>query len=141
MKSRGLFKSLLHHHSSKASILRRSAFFMVQLSHPHMTAGKTVALTVWTCCPLPSKPMTDPGDASKDKKIVPGEGNWCSQKTLAGLHPWVSDVCNFIAITYAFLAFHWVLYIPHFRSKPLRLHCGGVSFSFSISPFSKSDGK
>ena len=68
LKSRGLFKSLLHHHSSKASILRRSAFFMVQLSHPHMTAGKTVALTVWTYCPLPSKPMTDPGDASKDKK-------------------------------------------------------------------------
>ena len=41
-------KSLLQHHSSKASILRRSAFFTVQLSHPYMTTGKTVALTRWT---------------------------------------------------------------------------------------------
>ena len=38
-------KSLLHHHSSKASILRHSAFFIVQLSHPYMTTGKTIALT------------------------------------------------------------------------------------------------
>ena len=38
-------KSLLQHHSSKASILRRSAFFMVQLSHPYVTTGKTIALT------------------------------------------------------------------------------------------------
>ena len=41
----GTFKSLLQHHSSKASILQRSAFFTVQLSHPHMTPGKTIALT------------------------------------------------------------------------------------------------
>ena len=41
-------KSLLQHHSSKASILQRSAFFMVQLSHPYVTIGKTVALTRWT---------------------------------------------------------------------------------------------
>ena len=41
----GTLKSLLQHHSSKASILRCSAFFTVQLSHPHMTAGKTMALT------------------------------------------------------------------------------------------------
>ena len=41
-------KSLLQHHNSKASILGRSAFFMVQLSHPHMTTGKTIALTRWT---------------------------------------------------------------------------------------------
>ena len=41
----GTLKSLLHHHSSKASILRRSAFFAVQLSHPYMTTGKTIALT------------------------------------------------------------------------------------------------
>ena len=41
----GTLKSLLQHHSSKASILRRSAFFMVQLSHPYMTTEKTVALT------------------------------------------------------------------------------------------------
>ena len=41
-------KSLLQHHSSKESILRCSAFFMVQLSHPYMTTGKTIALTRWT---------------------------------------------------------------------------------------------
>ena len=41
----GTLKSLLEHHSSKASILQRSAFFMIQLSHPYMTTGKTIALT------------------------------------------------------------------------------------------------
>ena len=45
---RGTLKSLLEHHSSKASILQHSAFFMVQLSHPYMTTGKTIALTRWT---------------------------------------------------------------------------------------------
>ena len=44
----GTLKSLLQHHSSKASILRRSAFFTVQLSHPYMITGKTIALTRWT---------------------------------------------------------------------------------------------
>ena len=44
----GTLKSLLQHHSSKASILLCSAFFMVQLSHPYMTTGKTMALTRWT---------------------------------------------------------------------------------------------
>ena len=44
----GTLKSLLQHHSSKAAILRRSAFFIVQLSHPYMTTEKTVALTRWT---------------------------------------------------------------------------------------------
>ena len=44
----GTLKSLLQHHSSKASILRFSAFFIVQLSHPYMTTGKTIALTRWT---------------------------------------------------------------------------------------------
>ena len=44
----GALKSLLQHHSSKASILWRSAFFIVQLSHPYMTMGKTIVLTRWT---------------------------------------------------------------------------------------------
>ena len=44
----GTLKSLLQHHGSKASILQRSAFFIVQLSHPCMTTGKTIALTRWT---------------------------------------------------------------------------------------------
>ena len=44
----GTLKNLLQQYNSKASILQHSAFFMVQLSHPYMTAGKTIALTVWT---------------------------------------------------------------------------------------------
>uniref|UniRef100_A0AC11DEM4 Uncharacterized protein n=3 Tax=Ovis aries TaxID=9940 RepID=A0AC11DEM4_SHEEP len=44
----GTLKSLLQHHNSKASILQCSAFFTVQLSHPYMTTGKTIALTRWT---------------------------------------------------------------------------------------------
>ena len=44
----GTLKSLLQHHSSKASILWPSAFFIVQLSHPYVTTGKTIALTSWT---------------------------------------------------------------------------------------------
>ena len=43
----GTLKSLLQHHSSKASTLQSSAFFIVQLSHPYMTTGKTIALTRW----------------------------------------------------------------------------------------------
>ena len=44
----GTLESLLQHHSSKASILRHSAFFIVQLSHPYMATGETIALTTWT---------------------------------------------------------------------------------------------
>ena len=44
----GTLTTLLQHHSSKASILQHSAFFIVQLSHPYMTTGKTIALTRWT---------------------------------------------------------------------------------------------
>ena len=48
LADQGTLKSLLQHHSSKTSILQCSAFFMVQLSHPYMTTGKTIALTRWT---------------------------------------------------------------------------------------------
>ena len=48
LAAQGTLKSLLQHHSSKASILQRSAFFIVQLSHPYMTTGKTIALNRWT---------------------------------------------------------------------------------------------
>ena len=51
----GILKSLLQHHSSKASILQHSVFFTVQLSHPYMTTGKIIALTRWT---LVSKVMS-----------------------------------------------------------------------------------
>ena len=55
LAGQGTLKSLLQHHSSKASILQLSAFFMVQLSHPYMTTGKTIALTIRT---LVSKVMS-----------------------------------------------------------------------------------
>ena len=48
LEVQGTLKSLLQHHSSKASILQRSAFFTVQLSHPYVTIGKTIVLTSWT---------------------------------------------------------------------------------------------
>ena len=48
LATQGTHKSLLKHHSSKASVLWCSAFFIVQLSHPYMTTGKTIALTRWT---------------------------------------------------------------------------------------------
>ena len=47
LAAQGTLKSLLQHHSSKVSILQRSAFFIVQFSHPHKTTGKTIALTRW----------------------------------------------------------------------------------------------
>ena len=47
LAAQGTLKSLLQHHSSKPSILQHSAFFIVQLSHPYMTIGKTIALTRW----------------------------------------------------------------------------------------------
>ena len=53
----GTLKSLLQHHSSKASILPRSAYFIVQLSHPYMTTGKTIALTRWTFVDKVTSPL------------------------------------------------------------------------------------
>ena len=52
----GTLKSLLHHHSSKASILLRSAFFIVQVSHPYMTTGKTIAVTRWSFWKVGAEP-------------------------------------------------------------------------------------
>ena len=48
LAAQGTLKSLLQHHNSKALVLWQSAFFMVQLSYPYMTTGKTIALTRWT---------------------------------------------------------------------------------------------
>ena len=73
----GTLKSLLQHHSWKASILWCSAFFIVQLSHPYMTAGKTIALTRWTFIGK----VTSLFFYSRDYKIK-GKGilhNYCNQ--------------------------------------------------------------
>ena len=58
LPSKGTFQSLIQHHSSKASILRCSDFLMVQLSHPYMTTGKTIALTRWPTPSWPSEKFT-----------------------------------------------------------------------------------
>ena len=71
----GTLKSLLQHHSSKASILQHSAFFMVQLSCPYMTTGKTIALTRWwrrQCRPTPV--------------LLPGKSH--GRRSLVGCSPW-----------------------------------------------------
>ena len=71
----GTLKSLLQHHSSKASILLHSAFFIVQLSHPYMTTGKTIALTAAAAAAksLQSCPtLCDPTDGSPPGSSVPG---------------------------------------------------------------------
>ena len=70
----GALKSLLQHHSSKASILQRSAFFIVQLSYPYMTTGKTIALTAAAAAKsLQSCPtLCDPIDGSPPGSPVPG---------------------------------------------------------------------
>ena len=69
----GTLKSLLQHHSSKALILRCSVFFTVQLSHPYMTTGKTIALTAATAKSLQSCPtLCDPRDGSPPGSPVPG---------------------------------------------------------------------
>ena len=60
----GTLKSLLQHHSSKASILRCSAFFTVQLSHPHMTTGKTIALTQFSSVAQSRPTLCDPTNRS-----------------------------------------------------------------------------
>ena len=69
----GTLKTLLQHHSSKASIFRCSAFFIVQLSHPYMITGKTVALTAAAAKSLQSCPtLCDPIDGSPRGSSVPG---------------------------------------------------------------------
>ena len=69
----GTLKSLLQHHSSKASILWRSAFFTVQLSHPYMTTGKTIALTAAAAKSLQSYlTLCDPIEGSPPGSLVPG---------------------------------------------------------------------
>ena len=72
----GTLKSLLQHHSSKASILRCSAFFTVQLSHPYMTTGKAIALTAAAAAAAKSLQscltLCDPTDSSPPGSPVPG---------------------------------------------------------------------
>ena len=70
----GTLKSLLQHHSSKASILWCSAFFTVQLSHPYMTTGKTIALTRWTFLSKVISLLFNMQKVKKNLKCSPQEG-------------------------------------------------------------------
>ena len=104
----GTLESLLQHHSSKASILKHSAFFTVQLSHPYMTTGKTIALTRWTFVGKVSPPPQDPSPlrgtlGSSLRSPTEGEGNegfppppnifditcpWCQETTFITCQLW-----------------------------------------------------
>ena len=68
----GTLKSLLHHHSSKASILWHSAFFIVQLSYPYMTSGKTIALTAAAKSLQSCPTLCDPIDGSPPGSPISG---------------------------------------------------------------------
>ena len=93
LAGQGTLKSLLQHHSSKASILQHSAFFTVQLSHPYMTTGKTIALTRQTFVDkvmslffnmlsrLVRRRQWQPTPA-----LLPGESH--GQRSLVGCSPW-----------------------------------------------------
>ena len=89
----GNCKSLLQHHSSKASVLRCSAFFMVQLSHPFMTTGKTIGLTIWTfvgkVMSLLFK-MLQVDHRRRKWQPIPAflSGESHGQRNLAGYSPW-----------------------------------------------------
>ena len=76
----GTLKSLLQHHSSKASILRRSAFFTVQLSHPYMTTGKTIALTRRTFVGKTVSPLSQARPQSCFRIPRPPGSFWSPQK-------------------------------------------------------------
>jgi len=82
----GTLKSLLQHHSSKASILQRSAFFIVQLSHPYMTTGKTIALIRWT---FVGKVMSLLFNMFS--RLIIREGNGTYSRTLAWKIPWMEE--------------------------------------------------
>jgi len=97
----GTLKSLLQHHSSKASILQRTAFFIVQLSHPYMTTGKTIALTRWTFVSFPNgSDGKEPACQRRRSRFNPwrrspweGNGNplqysCLEQRSLVSYSPW-----------------------------------------------------
>ena len=87
----GTLKSLLQHHNSKGSVLQHSAFFIVQLSHPYMTTGKTIALTRWTfICKVMSQLL------NMLSRLVIGEGNGtplqysCLENPMDGVIWWIA---------------------------------------------------
>ena len=82
----GTLKSLLQHHSSKALILQRLAFFTVQFAHPYMTTGKTIALTRWT---FVGKVMSLLFNMLS--RLIIREGNATHSSTLAWKIPWMEE--------------------------------------------------
>ena len=81
LAGQGTLKSLLQHHSSKASILQHSAFFTVQLSHPYVTTGKTIALTRWN---LVGKVMSITHIQTINSILFfLSTTNWCSPRAFA----------------------------------------------------------
>ena len=90
----GTLKSLLQHHNSKASILQCSAFFIVQLLHPYMTTGKSIALTGWTFVGkvmsllynMLSRLVIGEGNGTPTPVLLPGNSH--GRRSLIGCSPW-----------------------------------------------------
>ena len=106
----GNFKCLLQHHSLKASILRCSAFFMVQFSHPYMTTGKTKALTIWT---FVSKRMSLSTNSSKWSQTIGGD-TFCFSYfwnlfywSIVDLQCHVSFICTAKWFSYIYICIHF----------------------------------
>ena len=89
----GTLKSLLQHHSSKASTLHHSAFFTVQLSHPYMTTGKTISLTRWT---FVGKVMSLLFNmlSCKPNSLIEGNGSMCQTKLIVLLLVFSEDTSS-----------------------------------------------
>ena len=86
----GILKSLLQHHSSKASIFQHSDFFTVQLSHPYITTGKTIALTRWTFFGRKFLIVTDIRlHINKQRHYFVNKGLSCSSYGFSSSHVWM----------------------------------------------------
>ena len=111
----GTLKSLLQHHSSKASILQCSAFFTVQLSHPYITTGKTIALTRWTFVDKVTSLLLN---ILSRLVITFLPGNKCllissctltqiSQLSMVNIYFSIKNMCTFITYGYRFRKVFW----------------------------------
>ena len=111
----GTLKSLLQHHSSKASILRHSAFFTVQLSHPYMTTGKTIALTIWTFIGKVMSLLLNRGlQIKKKKKKNDSKNSRNISRTFSGV---VVGSCGVSSFSDSFLV--WLMFLKIYSPLPM----------------------
>ena len=137
-------KSLLQHHSSKASILQCSAFFMIQFSHPYMTIGKTIALTRWTLVSkvifllfnMLSRLVID--FLSRSKRLLI---SWLQSPSAVILEPKIMTVCLYnpkaksfqVLLTMYFFGVSWMLWIRPTCRNLNALYCSTMCHTSSHS--------